>query len=185
MKVRLWLVKHNMAPSHIHRQMNRPNVPIRYVILFLSLPRSCTDVDTMATIGRYLSETMSSRRATHEISVAPGRDELTRILSPVHLVTAFIGYRSKNHPCLSCIGLPLWVLNLTIHFALDFYEAKHVFGWAWATAMGVFFFSFVTGTYSIIKSTIPWLEDALEVLHAEGNFTETLEKLHKIAKVGY
>lgn len=126
----------------------------------------------------------TARRTTHEVPVAPCREELTKILSPLHLVTAFIGYRSKDHPYLSYIGLPLWVMNLAIHFALDFYEAAHVFGWAWATAMGVFFFSFVTGTYSIIKNTIPWLEDALEVLHVEGNFTETLDKMHKIAKVG-
>lgn len=145
-------------------------------------------VDVMSTVRQWLSRARkmaNGKKSTHEVTIPTSRDreELVKILNPIYLVTAFIGYKNKHHPYLNYIGLPLWVFNLAVHFSLDFYEASHIFGWAWATAMAVFFVSFCTGTYAIIKNTIPWLEDALEILHVEGNFTETLEKMQKVAKV--
>lgn len=81
------------------------------------------------------------------------------------------------------IGLILWISNIFIHFSLDFYEAAHMYGWAWATAIGVFFISFASGTFTLIRETIPWIEDSLEILYVDGNFSETLEKARKVTNV--
>ena len=116
-------------------------------------------------------------------TVVLNREIVNKILQPLHLMTAFIGHRNKHHPILGTFGLVLWVTNLVCHFSLDFYEAAHIFGWAWATAIGLFFVSFSSGTYILIRDTIPWFEDCLEILNVDGNFSETLEKAHKIATV--
>lgn len=111
------------------------------------------------------------------------RGILDQILNPLSFIAAFIGFKSSYHRYLSKIGMPLWLISLAIHFALDFYEAYHIFGIAWATSIGVFLISFLCGTVFAIKDVLPWLEDSLEILYAEGNFTETLEKVHQITKV--
>lgn len=116
-------------------------------------------------------------------SVVFNREIVDKILQPLHLMTALIGHRSKHYPVLGTVGLVIWVLNLVCHFSLDFYEAAHIFGWAWATAIGLFFVSFSSGTYMLIRDTLPWIEDCLEILNVDGNFAETLEKAHKIASV--
>ncbi|KAK3729617.1 hypothetical protein QZH41_017668 [Actinostola sp. cb2023] len=110
------------------------------------------------------------------------REDLVRILRPLYIVTSFIGHRSKNQRWLGFFGLILWVSNIIIHFSLDFYEASNQYGWAWATAIAVFFVSFTSGTYTIIRETIPWIEDALEILYVDGNFSDTLEKAGKVTK---
>ncbi|XP_031565357.1 uncharacterized protein LOC116300600 isoform X2 [Actinia tenebrosa] len=111
------------------------------------------------------------------------REDLIAILKPIYIVSSFIGHRNKNyHPWLGKFGLVLWISNIVIHFSLDFYDAHYKYGWAWATAIAVFMISFVSGTYIIIRDTIPWIEDALEILYVDGNFTETLEKARKLAK---
>lgn len=113
------------------------------------------------------------------------REDLLAILKPIYIVSSFIGHRNKNyHPWLGKFGLVLWISNIFIHFSLDFYDATYKYGWAWATAIAVFLISFLSGTFMIIRDTIPWIEDALEILYVDGNFTETLEKARKVAKVG-
>lgn len=114
-------------------------------------------------------------------TVVLNRETVNKITRPIHLLTAFIGHRSKHHPILGTFGLVMWILNLVCHFSLDFYEAAHIFGWAWATAIGLFFVSFSSGTYMLISDTLPWLEDGLEILNVDGNFSETLAKTHAIA----
>lgn len=111
------------------------------------------------------------------------REIVDKILRPIHVLTAFIGHKSRHHPILGTLGLILWVVNLVCHFSLDFYEAAHIFGWAWATAIGLFFISFSSGTYFLVRDTLPWLEDGLEILNVDGNFSETLEKARGIAAV--
>ena len=113
------------------------------------------------------------------------REDLLAILKPIYIVSSFIGNRNKNyHPWLGKFGLVLWISSILIHFSLDFYDATYKYGWAWATAIGVFLVSFISGTVMIIRDTIPWIEDALEILYVDGNFTETLDKARKVAKVG-
>ncbi|XP_048576769.1 uncharacterized protein LOC5518542 [Nematostella vectensis] len=119
-------------------------------------------------------------RARNNLEVP--REQLNAILYPMYMVTSFIGHKNKRHPWFGRFGLVLWITSLCVHFALDFYEAKHIFGTAWATAIGVFFVSFTSGTYVIIKDLIPWIEDGLEILYVDGNFTETLEKVKRVAK---
>lgn len=114
-------------------------------------------------------------------TVVLDREIVDKILRPIHVLTAFIGHKSKHHPILGTLGLILWVVNLVCHFSLDFYEAAHIFGWAWATAIGLFFISFSSGTYFLVRDTLPWLEDGLEILNVDGNFSETLEKARGIA----
>ena len=135
------------------------------------------------TLVRYLWSLKKMAYPTQRAVVSINRDILDTILRPLHLLTAFIGHRNKHHPLLGTIGLVLWIFNLICHFSLDFYEAAHIFGWAWATAIGLFFVSFSLGTYFLIKDTLPWFEDCLEILHVDGNFAETLEKAGNIARV--
>lgn len=123
------------------------------------------------------------RKNNTQTESMPPRGILDQILNPLSFIAAFIGFKSSYHPYLSKIGMPLWFVSMAIHFALDFYEAYHIFGIAWATSIGVFLISFLCGTIFAIKDVIPWLEDSLEILYAEGNFSETLEKVHVITKV--
>ncbi|XP_068722966.1 uncharacterized protein [Montipora capricornis] len=113
--------------------------------------------------------------------VVLNREIVNKILQPLHLMTAFIGHRSKHYPILGSLGLVIWIVSLVCHFSLDFYEAAHIFGWAWATAIGLFFISFSSGTYILIRDTLPWFEDCLEILNVDGNFSETLEKAKKFS----
>lgn len=115
--------------------------------------------------------------------VVLNREIVNKILKPFHLMTALVGHRSKNHPILGTLGLVIWIVNLVCHFSLDFYEAAHIFGWAWATAIGLFFISFSSGTYILMRDTLPWFEDCLEILNVDGNFTETLEKAKTLSSV--
>ena len=137
---------------------------------------------TVATYFRSLKKMACGGNRPAE-TVMLNREIVNKILKPLHLMTAFIGHRSKHHPILGCFGIALWSVNLVCHFSLDFYEAAHIFGWAWATSIGLFFISFSSGTYMLITDTIPWFEDCLEILNVDGNFTETLEKAKKIASV--
>ena len=139
----------------------------------------------LGTIVRYFRSlkkmAFSDRNAPR--TVVLNREIVDKILRPVHLMTAFIGHRNKHHRKLGTFGLVLWICNLVCHFSLDFYEAAHIFGWAWATAIGLFFVSFSSGTYVLIRDTLPWLEDGLEILNVDGNFSETLEKARTITTV--
>lgn len=136
----------------------------------------------LGTLVRYFRSlkkmAFSDRNAQR--TVVLNREIVDKILRPVHLMTAFIGHRNKHHRKLGTFGLMLWICNLVCHFSLDFYEAAHIFGWAWATAIGLFFVSFSSGTYVLIRDTLPWLEDGLEILNVDGNFSETLEKARTI-----
>jgi len=136
---------------------------------------------TLSSVVNCVRKIRKMRAARIDLSLP--REDLARILRPLYIVTSFIGHRSKTRPWLGMIGLILWIANILIHFSLDFYEAAHIYGWAWATAIGVFFISFTSGTYTIIRETIPWIEDALEILYVDGNFSETLEKAYKVTKV--
>lgn len=139
---------------------------------FSSLVRYCRSLKKMACGGS---------KPTH--TVVLNLEIVNQILRPLHVMTAFIGHRSRHRPILGTFGLVLWVMNLVCHFSLDFYEAANIFGWAWATAIGLFFISFSSGTYMLITDTLPWLEDCLEILNVDGNFSETLEKAKKITSV--
>lgn len=142
---------------------------------------------TLGTIVGYFRSlkkmAFSDRNAPRTVIL--NREIVDKILGPVHLLTAFIGHRNKHHRKLGTFGLVLWIMNLVCHFSLDFYEAAHIFGWAWATAIGLFFVSFSSGTYVLIRDTLPWLEDGLEILNVDGNFSETLEKSRTITRVSH
>lgn len=139
-------------------------------------------VQWFLTFKKMATNDRGINRVSNIVAPIP-REELERILSPLHLVTSFIGHKNKHFPILGFVGLLLWIFNIAVHFSLDFYEAANLFGWAWATAIGVFFVSFCSGTFVITKRTLPWLEDALEILYVDGNFTETLETSGKVTKV--
>ena len=146
---------------------------------FSALVRYFRSLKKMACSGSRASAHITQTTQT----VVLNRETVNKITRPIHLLTAFIGHRSKHHPILGTFGLVMWILNLVCHFSLDFYEAAHIFGWAWATAIGLFFVSFSSGTYMLISDTLPWLDDGLEILNVDGNFSETLAKAHAIASV--
>lgn len=146
---------------------------------FSALVRYFRSLKKMACSGSRASAHITQTTQT----VVLNRETVNKITRPIHLLTAFIGHRSKHHPILGTFGLVMWILNLVCHFSLDFYEAAHIFGWAWATAIGLFFVSFSSGTYMLISDTLPWLDDGLEILNVDGNFSETLAKVHAIASV--
>lgn len=137
---------------------------------------------SLSSVVNCVRKIRKMRAARNELSLP--REDLKRILRPLYTVASFIGNRNKDRPWLGMFGLVLWIANILIHFSLDFYEASHKYGWAWATAIAVFFISFASGTYTIIRETIPWIGDALEILYVDGNFSETLEKARKVTKVG-
>lgn len=76
------------------------------------------------------------------------------------------------------IGLVIWILNMIIHFGLDFYEAVFVFEVSWATCIGVFFITLVACCYSMIKHSVPWFIKGVKKLKKDGHYPKTLRRVY-------
>ena len=81
------------------------------------------------------------------------------------------------------IGLVIWILNMIIHFGLDFYEAVFVFEVSWATCIGVFFITLVACCYSMIKHSVPWFIKGVKKLKKDGHYPKTLRRVYLMFRV--
>lgn len=81
------------------------------------------------------------------------------------------------------IGLVIWIVNVLIHFGLDFYEAVFVFEVSWATCIGVFLITLLACCYSMIKHSVPWFIKGVRKLKRDGNYPKTLRRVYLIFKV--
>ncbi|KAL9988393.1 hypothetical protein ACROYT_G002831 [Oculina patagonica] len=80
------------------------------------------------------------------------------------------------------IGLVVWILNVIIHFGLDFYEAVFVFEVSWATCIGVFLITLLACCYSMIKHSVPWFIKGVRKLKKDGHYPKTLRRVYLIFK---
>ncbi|KAJ7339396.1 hypothetical protein OS493_005791 [Desmophyllum pertusum] len=80
------------------------------------------------------------------------------------------------------IGLVIWIVNVLIHFGLDFYEAVFVFEVSWATCIGVFLITLLACCYSMIKHSVPWFIKGVRKLKRDGNYPKTLRRVYLIFK---
>lgn len=81
------------------------------------------------------------------------------------------------------IGLAAWIINVIIHFGLDFYEAVFVFEVSWATCIGVFLITLLACCYSMIKHSVPWFIKGVRKLKKDGHYPKTLRRVYLIFKV--
>lgn len=81
------------------------------------------------------------------------------------------------------IGLVIWILNVIIHFGLDFYEAVFVFEVSWATCIGVFLITLLACCYSMIKHSVPWFIKGVRKLKKDGHYPKTLRRVYLMFKV--
>ena len=110
-------------------------------------------------------------------------EPLASTLSHFYALTSFFGHKNCLHRKKFKFGLSLWVMNLTIHFCLDFYEAYYIFGVAWATAVGMFLITFITASICLARVTLLRLEISLLSLHQDGNYSETLRIMKIVLRV--
>lgn len=80
------------------------------------------------------------------------------------------------------IGLVIWILNVIIHFGLDFYEAVFVFEVSWATCIGVFLITLLACCYSMIKHSVPWFIKGVRKLKKDGHYPKTLRRVYLMFK---
>ena len=81
------------------------------------------------------------------------------------------------------IGLVIWIVNVIIHFGLDFYEAVFVFEVSWATCIGVFLITLLACCYSMIKHSVPWFIKGVRKLKKDGHYPKTLRRVYLIFRV--
>lgn len=104
--------------------------------------------------------------------------------SRIYLLSSLIGDRQPPQNTIKGLfGLILWVLNLCIHFTVDFYEAVTVFHASWASSIGVFFVMFIICTVFLIRHTVKWLVKILKKLSKDNIYDDTIKWLHLFFKV--
>lgn len=115
------------------------------------------------------------------VSLKPRRSTISCRLQPLrstlcwlYLMSSFFGHKNCIHRTKYAVGLALWITNLLMHFCFDFYEARVIFGIAWATCIGMYLVTFVIASICLARVTLPWLENCLLLLHEDGKYTETL-----------
>ncbi len=102
----------------------------------------------------------------------------------VYLLSSVIGDTTKPYNSYKGhIGRFVWILNILIHFSLDFYEAVFVFHASWATSIGIYLFMFVLGSIYTIKYSIPCFINMMKKLLKDGRYEKTFINLKRIFKV--
>ncbi|XP_066923073.1 uncharacterized protein [Clytia hemisphaerica] len=104
--------------------------------------------------------------------------------SRIYWLSSLIGDRQRPYNSTKgVLGLMLWIFNLTIHFALDFYEANTVFHVSWASSIGVFLVMFIISTIFLIRHTVRWFIKTLKKLSKDKIYCKTFVKLSFIFKL--
>ena len=106
------------------------------------------------------------------------------IVTTTDLTTAFIGniYNSK-YRLLAIFGLLLWISNILICFAFDFYESHKQYEFAWAAVKAAELLTFCLGSYSAILKTIPWIKEGVMLLEDDGQYDRSLLRITVSIKV--
>ena len=114
------------------------------------------------------------------------RLELNLALRPFSFLTAAIGdYHSFSRPRIfALIGGLLWIFNLCMNYAFEFYEAKMTYGYTWVAVETIHFLSYLVYTFYTIQKTIPWLKEGLEEIQRKVMYKKTVEKVVYFTKVG-
>lgn len=119
--------------------------------------------------------------------VADAKDDsvdISLIQRRTYLLSAGIGDTNRVFNRIKgWIGLLIWVVNVIIHFGLDFYEAVFVFEVSWATCIGVFLVTLLACCYSMIKHSVPWFIKGVKKLKKDGHYPKTLRRVYLIFKV--
>ena len=112
--------------------------------------------------------------------------DITLIQHRTYFLSAWIGDTNKTfNKFKGRIGLVIWLINIAIHFSLDFYEANFVFNISWATCIGLFFVALVVGCFCMIKYSVPWFIKGVKKLKKDGHYPATLRKLQLVMQVSF
>ena len=111
--------------------------------------------------------------------------ELNLALRPFSFLTAAIGdYHSfSRHRIFALIGGLLWIFNLCMNYAFEFYEAKMTYGYTWVAVETIHLLSYLVYTFYTIQKTIPWLKEGLEEIQRNMMYKKTVEKVTNFSKV--
>lgn len=110
--------------------------------------------------------------------------DIKLIQERTYFLSAWIGDTNRTYnKYKGWIGLIIWLINIAIHFSLDFYEANFVFNISWATCIGLFFVTLVVGCACMIKFSVPWFIKGVKKLKKDGHYPKTLQKLQLIFRV--
>ena len=112
--------------------------------------------------------------------------DITLIQKRTYFLSAWIGDTNRSfNKYKGWIGLVIWLINIVIHFSLDFYEANFVFNISWATCIGLFFITLVVGCACMIKYSVPWFIKGVKKLKKDGHYPRTLRRLRLIMRVSH
>lgn len=110
--------------------------------------------------------------------------DISLIQKRTYLLSAGIGDTNKNYnQYKGKIGLVIWIINICIHFGLDFYEANTIFDISWATCIGLFLVTLVACCISMVRHSIPWFLKGVKKLKKDGNYPKTLKRVRLIVRV--
>jgi hypothetical protein len=110
--------------------------------------------------------------------------DISLIHRRIYLLSAGIGDTNKHYnKYKGKFGLVLWIINICIHFGLDFYEANTIFDISWATCIGLFFLTLIACCISMTRHSIPWFLKGVKKLKKDGHYPKTLKRIRLIARV--
>ena len=142
--------------------------------------------DNTANQQSLFTDKESSTEISHGTSQDPKEEsvDISLIQNRTYLLSAGIGDTNRVfNRFKGWIGLVMWILNVIIHFGLDFYEAVFVFEVSWATCIGVFLITLLACCYSMIKHSVPWFIKGVKKLKKDGHYPKTLKRVYLIFRV--
>lgn len=110
---------------------------------------------------------------------------LEQALVPFCYLTAMIGdYNSSSRSRIfALIGGFLWMFNLCMNYAFDFYESTKRYGYTWVTVQTIHFLSYLIYTFYTIRRTIPWLKQGLEETQSNTMYRGIVNKVVTFTQV--
>lgn len=127
----------------------------------------------MTDVFRYLIKPGEKREKEAEMNFL-----CNFVTSRVYLVSSFFGNREhSSNKRRGLFGLILWITNMCIHFAFDFYEAFVVFHVSWLTCQILFLILYIVITVYVHPYAIAWFINFVQIISKEDIHYETLSRL--------
>lgn len=133
--------------------------------------------ETFFMEARVLEEVGHGRARKHR------RPNCSDMITPMHILTAFIGNLNSPYRKLSRAGLLLWILSMAVNFMYDGYESLVKYGYPWMCVRGLLWVTCCICTWFTSRRTMPWLEKGLTKLESDKRYRKTLRGVASTTKV--